>query len=734
VGLAALAGLGLAACGGGVERIVLVSVDTLRADHVGCYGAGFAHTPTLDAAAARGVRFETAISPAPLTLPSHATLLTGLDPPEHGVRHNGIFRLADDVPTLAEHLRARGFATAAFVGAFVLERRFGLARGFDRYDDRTSRRASEGGLAGYAERPADQVIDAALAWLDTAPARFFLFVHLYDPHAEYRPPPGFAAAVPGRPYDGEIAFADAQLGRLVGAVERRFADGGTLLAFTADHGDSLGEHGERTHSLTLYDATQRVPLLLAGPGLPAGRVVAGVAPLRDVAPTLLDLAGLPPLPSASGASLRALIEGGGSREAYLETLATQLEWGWSPLLGLRTRDWKYVRAPRPELYDLRADPHETRDLAAREPARAAELDAALQAHLARARPARPTLEPGEEARARLAALGYLEPVAVKPGQLGRIGGADPKDGLATARAVHEADNLLSAGKVGEALARLEAIGEEIPTVAALLSAAALAAGEPVRAESAARGALLRQPSHWGARGRLAAALEEQGRLAEAREVYEGMTRLRPGAGIAWRRLGSLAERAGDPGSAEAHYRRAFEASDPDPSAAWRLAALRVEARAFDEARSWLARASPELREEPAAALRLARAEARAGREEEALARLASAARAHPGALDLRLGLADLLAGAGRGDEAASVRAEVLEASERALAVDGGGERGPLLLARAQALASLGRAGEARETLVELAPLFRRLRAEQRAAARELADRVGLPTDTLPLGS
>jgi arylsulfatase A-like enzyme len=339
---ARLAGVALLAvvlaCGRPVERIVLVSIDTLRADHLGCYGAAFAHTPRLDALAAGGVRFANAISPAPLTLPSHTTLLTGLDPPEHGVRHNGVFRLTDDVPTLAEHLREAGFATAAFVAAYVLDRQFGLDRGFDRYDDRTSQPRYGRGMLTFPERPANEVVDAALEWLASAPGRFFLWVHLYDPHAEYRPPAGFASAFPARPYDGEIAFADFQVGRLLAALDQRFPDGRTLVVVTADHGESLGEHGEATHSHLVYDATQHVPLIVQGPGLPRGGVVEDVVALRDVAPTVLDLLGVPPLPGATGRSLAEAVRGGAlePRAAHVETLAPQLDWGWSPLLGLRT--------------------------------------------------------------------------------------------------------------------------------------------------------------------------------------------------------------------------------------------------------------------------------------------------------------------------------------------------------------------------------------------------------------
>lgn len=284
------------------ERVVLVTIDTLRADRLGCYGAEGAHTPNVDTLAASGVRFETAISRVPLTLPAHASLMTALDPPQHGVRHNSIHRLADDLPTLAESLRGSGFATAAFVGALVLDRRFGLARGFDVYDDDVGRMSSP--TVGYAERIASEVVDAALGWLDSAPPRFFLWVHFYDPHLLYAPPPGFAAAFASDRYAGEIAFVDHELGRLLAGIEARFGPAGRLVVVTSDHGESLGEHGERTHAYGVYDATQRVPLILSGAGWPKGQVVETPVRLVDVAPTLLAAVGARPPARGRGSGPR----------------------------------------------------------------------------------------------------------------------------------------------------------------------------------------------------------------------------------------------------------------------------------------------------------------------------------------------------------------------------------------------------------------------------------------------
>ena len=499
------------------DRILLVTIDTLRADHVGCYGAERAATRTLDTLAVDGVRFEAAVSPAPLTLPAHTSLMTALDPPGHGVRHNGVFRLPDAIPTLAERLREAGYATGAVVGSQVLDRRYGLERGFDFYDDQLTDRIAGG--SGWPERRADRVVDATLGLVERLGARFFLWVHFYDPHMTYDPPAGFASAFSSRPYDGEIAFADAQLGRLLRALRARWGEAGLLVVVTSDHGESFGEHGDRTHSYLVYETTQSVPLLFAGPGIPAGRTVAAPVGLVDVAPTVIALARAKPLPETAGRDLSPLFTGqdGAPANTYFETLAPQLDFGWSPLLGLREGSLKYIRAPRPELYDLAADPGEKRSLAAERPEVVASLDAALEARL-RASPGRAatpvTVTPRE--RAALAALGYLAPTGSASGlALGEVGGPDPKDRLEVISEVGRAQVAMAEGRAGEALARLRALGDAGPTVAGLRAAAAVNAGEPAAAERDARTALEASPGRDDYRSVLALALDALGRSEEA---------------------------------------------------------------------------------------------------------------------------------------------------------------------------------------------------------------------------
>jgi len=652
----------------GAERVVLVTIDTLRADVVGSYGGAPGTTPSLDALALRGARFERAFSPAPLTLPSHVTLLTGMDPPEHGVRHNAVYVLEADVPTLAEALQREGFATAAFVSSFILSRRFGLARGFDVYDDALGLRRSGRGGVTIAERTADQVVDAALAWLDGAPPRFFLWVHLYDPHAPYQPPEPFATRFARDRYRGEVAFADAQVGRLLEGLAARHPAEGTLVAVTSDHGESRGEHGEPTHAYTLYDATQHVPLIVAGPGVPAGRSVPGLVRLADVAPTLLFLAGAPSPSGASGESLVPLLAAEGPaaapRVAYLETLATRLDFGWSPLLGVRTERHKYLRAPRPELYDLEADPREERNLAEREPGLLRELDAQLEATLAGRPAGAPNLAPGAEARARLEALGYVVPApgagAGAAGDLAQIGGRDPKDGLPELRLRNQANGLLAAGKPAEALARLEAVQDQGFETLLLRGTVLLALGDAAGGREIARRMVAAAPARGAGHVLLGASLEAEGKLADAERAYRAADAVEPESGAAATRVGRLAEQRGDRRAAVELYRRAVSAPVPDAEAAWRLAALELEAGSVDAGGARLAALPARELAHPDAALRLAEAELRAGRPELALLRADAGLRQAPDALPLLSAKAAILEELGRVAEALPLREHQLE--------------------------------------------------------------------------
>src|SRR5476651_194618 len=288
-------------------NVLLITIDTLRADHVGAYGSTRGVTPTLDAFATAVVRFERTYAHVPLTLPSHASLLTARYPTSNGVHDNGTFRLGEGSTTVAEVLRRAGYRTGAFVGAFVLDARFGLGRGFDVYDDRMLGR---GGDVEIVQRSAEQVLAPAAEWiLKLSHQPWFAWVHLYDPHEPYTPPEPYRSRYASDPYDGEIAYADAALGKFVAELRRSDALANTLVVIASDHGESLGEHGERAHGLFAYDATLRVPLIMsAPPRLPAG-VFSDTMRLIDVVPTMLDLLGTGPMPTADGRSVRPFFDG-----------------------------------------------------------------------------------------------------------------------------------------------------------------------------------------------------------------------------------------------------------------------------------------------------------------------------------------------------------------------------------------------------------------------------------------
>jgi len=436
----------------GPARVVLVTIDTLRADHVGAYGYTSARTPALDGLARDGVRFDRAFAAAPITLTSHASLMTGLYPPGHGARDNGM-HVDVKIPTLAERFAHAGFATAAFVAAFPLDSRFGLNKGFGTYGDRMPR-GPDGRLAN--ERPGRAVVDEALAWLDQhRGGRFFLWVHLFEPHAPYGNPadPADARRPVAARYDEDIAEADRQIARLLDGLHDARND--TLIVAAADHGEAFGEHEEISHSVFVYDTTLRVPLIVAGPGVPHGTHVTDDVSLVDVAPTIARLAQLGPF-DADGVDLTPVLTGGhlGARRLYAESFAPLLDFGWSPLRAVRADGWKYIAAPTPELYDLSADPGETRNRIKEQTQRAADMarhvDAVSPATL-------PTVSTAAdpEAQRRLQALGYVSGGRDRSGTR-----PDPKDRRAQAARIAQ----VTSGELhGDALERaLRAILNEDP--------------------------------------------------------------------------------------------------------------------------------------------------------------------------------------------------------------------------------------------------------------------------------
>jgi choline-sulfatase len=565
-------GAGFTPAGSGAGfNLLMVTLDTTRADRLGCYGRAGGTTPHLDALAARGLRFAHAVTVAPVTLPSHATLFTGLLPPHHGVRINSEDRLDAAQVTLAEVLAAKGYETAAFVSAFVLDARFGLDQGFATYDDRVATATGAAFAQGTNERAGPDTTDAALAWLAKRDARrpFFAWVHYFDAHAPYAPPPPFAARFPEAPYDGEVAAVDAQVGRLLGALDAAGLREKTLVVVVGDHGESLGQHGEATHGHFVYRSVMDVPLIVANPRLvPVPAVVdGGVVSTADVTPTVLDLLGASDGRARDGVSLVAE-RPDRRRTVYMETLVPFLDFGWAPLFGFRRLADAYVQAPRPEYYDLLADPGEATNLYATakgEAARARDQQEATLTRLLQGFPpyqqaATAAAAPDPETRARLESLGYLggAGATAAAGPL-----ADPKDMVEVTGLLVDANALLSAGRLPQALAVCKrALARSKGDRSVLLAAAKvyLRMNRLKEAEDALRGFTAIQPKA-DVSVLLAQVLILDGREAEAEALLAQAESLDPKHGAVWIARGDLALKRGRKEDARAAYEKA-RALDP----------------------------------------------------------------------------------------------------------------------------------------------------------------------------
>jgi arylsulfatase A-like enzyme/Flp pilus assembly protein TadD len=344
-------------------NVLLITVDTLRADRLSCYDRSHGQTPVIDALAARGMLFERAFAHNPTTLPSHANILSGLTPLAHGVSENSKAVFPAGLPTMAGDLKEAGYATAAFIGAFPLDSRFGLNRGFDVYDDTFGAQAGRK-VGQFKERRAAEVVGAARAWISRQTGRWFCWIHLWDPHAPYAPPEPFLSRFKLNPYEGEVAYVDAEIGVLFGDLAARHLTDRTLVVLTADHGEALGEHGELTHSYFAYNSTLHVPLIIAGPGVTARRVAANVSHI-DILPTVRDLLGLGPRPSLQGRTLIGLTRTGKieDRPIYFESMEPYFDKGCAPVRGFVRGRTKFIDTPLPEVYDLAADFGEAKNLA-----------------------------------------------------------------------------------------------------------------------------------------------------------------------------------------------------------------------------------------------------------------------------------------------------------------------------------------------------------------------------------
>jgi choline-sulfatase len=610
-------------------NILLITVDTTRADHVGAYGDAMARTPTFDRLASEGVLFERAVSVAPITLPAHVSLLTGRYPFAHGVRNNGNFRVADDVPTLATALHDRGYRTAAFVSAFVLDRRSGLSRGFDEYDDRFDAR---GALRpdDEIERRGDRTGQLAENWVARQVDRpsadrppLFVWLHLYDPHDPYTPPAPFAERFRSHPYDGEIAFDDAVVGSLVERLKRLGVLSTTIVALVGDHGESLNEHGEVTHAIFVYESVLHVPMIVWWPGHLGPARVAPLVRGIDLTPTLLDLAGMPPLAGAQGQSLLPLARGGrqGPASAYSESYFPLFFMNWAPLRAIQDDRWKFIDAPAPELYDLATDPHEQSNLAAREPARAAALRRALDSVSGTGAGAMATAIPDREAIEKLAALGYIGATSGSPVENGAVTRPDPKamigvfnrlrdangaitharpaEAEATARDVLEADRKnafatlilaqaqMQQGRCLEAIESYRSYLALVPTSADAhywMATCAARLGRADRALDEVSAALALDPPYARARLFRAGLLTERGRLDEAASDYQQVIDQQPSNADARSGYAVVLAARHEPGRAIEEFKRALALRSDLDEARLALAGVLQQTGRVDEAR------------------------------------------------------------------------------------------------------------------------------------------------------
>lgn len=617
-------------------NLVVVTIDTLRPDHVRCYGYPKIETPAMDGIARSGVLFENAVTQTPLTPPSHASIFTALYPTRHHVRNTGGFILSSSSTTLATILQRQGWDTAAFVSSAVLKKLFGFNQGFAVYDDQMPRPGNSREFLDDPERGAGDTVDRAVRWIGSQSGKpYFLWVHLYDPHMPYRPPEPFKQQYRDRPYDGEIAYADHELVRLLDAVRKKSPADQTVVAVLSDHGESLGEHGEYSHGIFLYDATLRIVFLLSGPGVPAGVRVKQQARTVDFMPTVLDLMGGKPPAAVDGASLVSAFAGKETPTAvsYAETLYPKINMGWAELRAIRTNRWKYIRAPRPELYDLAQDPAENKNVIQSNAPEVQKLEAQLKDVTGSSGAEKIETTPVDERTMdQLKSLGYLSGLAASSYSLtGR--GIDPKDRTGILKLLSVAEDPDAHTPEPRRIELLQEALRQDPTnpdlyyqlggqyekngrhaEAMKLYYAALARGiESARLHSRIADLYLRSgkrdqaipeyekaaqlnPSDVESQTNLATAYLETGRVPDAERVYKWVITTDPGYAAAYNGLGLIAIQRQDAATARGYFEKAVEL-DPDQVEAqlnlgliYKIAGDRAHARQCFE--TFLAKASP----------------------------------------------------------------------------------------------------------------------------------------------
>jgi arylsulfatase A-like enzyme/Tfp pilus assembly protein PilF len=639
--------------------VLLITIDTLRADALGTYG-GKAATPNIDRLAAAGVRFDTAHAHSVVTLPSHASILTGLYPFAHGIRDNAGYRLQPRIATLAGRLHAHGYATGAFVGAFPLDARFGLNAGFDLYDDRypSSARATE---LTMPERPAGAVIAAASRWIGEQRGRWFAWVHLYDPHAPYKPPVPFDRQYASDPYAGEVAAVDHALGPLLEDLARRARP--VLIILTADHGEALGAHGEATHGLFAYEETLRVPLIVGSTDAARRSTpLVSTVPARhvDIVPTVLDSLALPPDASLPGRSLLRAMEDGDGKPvpSYFEALTASINRGWAPLTGVLLGREKYIRLPIPELYELGSDPRETSNLLPGQASRAAALDALLSQTTAGARPGSntapaPPQSESAETRRRLASLGYLSG-SREASIAGWTEADDPKRLIELDQTVQRGVDEYQRGAIAQARATFETVIRQRPAMATPYLHLAFTwweEGNPSFAIDSLRRAVRAGAATAEVKAQLGIYLAEQGQPDEAVGLLREATTADPGDLDAWNGLAIALARGGRQEDATAILTRVIAEHPTDASALENLGTLMLGSGNLTAARDAFARALTVEADRPVALNGLGVVDLREGRRDAAVASWRRVVALDPRQFDALYNLGVALMNAGRAAEA-----------------------------------------------------------------------------------
>jgi arylsulfatase A-like enzyme/tetratricopeptide (TPR) repeat protein len=634
------------------QNVLLITIDTLRADALGVYG-GRAATPVLDRLAQEGMRFTFAHAHAVMTLPSHTSILTGRYPFEHGVRDNAGYRVPDSAITLAELARESGRATGAFVGAFPLDRQFGLEQGFDVYDDLSGRPVAAADFA-FSERPAREVVAAARAWIDRQQRPWLAWVHVFDPHSPYAAPSPFRERYAGHAYAGEVAYTDQELAPLLDAA--RGGGRPTTVIVTADHGEGLGDHQEATHGVFAYESTLRVPLIVAqvGAGAPAQRApIVSDVPVRhvDILPTIAAMTGLPAPADLPGRSLLTAIAGEqADRSTYFEAMTATLKRGWAPLRGVIVGREKYVDLPVEELYDLASDPGETRNLAPSSGESVRRLFSRLQAYGASL--------PGEqgeetaETRARLQSLGYLSGSA--PRKAVYTEEDDPKRLIEVDRWMIEGIELHRAGRSDDAAAAYRRVIERRPDMGLAYRRLAYIqweAGDIRGAIATLRAAIEKIGPDVEVEVRLGTYLAETGSVAEAIPMLERAARAAPENAEAANALGIAYARAGRTPEALDTFRAILEVNPRDAFALENVATVHLQRRDLPAAREGFTRAVKEAPGSSRAHAGLGVVANAEGRGRDAIGHWRRAVELDPRNFDALFNLASALVRAGRDAEA-----------------------------------------------------------------------------------